>query len=256
MTGLKLFLARMNGWALSLLLHGGVALLAGVSVFTTYIGGGSGRGSGASGISLTPSFAATLRDGNEQILSGAVLPDTAHYGRLTEDTVPEPIAEEIPIPPVLFDVFAVGSEEPAPVAPAFLDPLQSRPGAVEGRTTKLPAPSASSDEGSGGSSDGDDDGNGEGDGSGDGEATGVYTPAPAYPKEARRRNIEGSVLVELAIASDGTCALQRIVESSGYRPLDDAVQNAVTHWKYRSSDEDGRPDTTTKRIRFTFKLGR
>lgn len=252
MVGLKGFLGRINGWALSLLLHGGVGLLAGLSVFSTYAGGGSGRGRGESGAFSISSFAATIRDGDEQVLSGAVFPDLAQFGRLTEEAIPEPIAEEPPLPPVSFDVFAVGSADPAPPPPVFADPLLARAGAAEGRSVKLPPASGDA----GGSGDGDGEGDGEGDGSGDGNATGLYTPAPAYPKEARRRNIEGSVLVELAIASDGSCSLSRIVESSGFRPLDAAVENAVSHWKYLPSEEDGRPDSTTKRIRFTFRLGR
>jgi protein TonB len=266
MLGSKQILVKLNGWALSLALHGGIALVAGLSVFTVHVTGGSGRGSGgAEGGMVTQSFAATLRDGDEQVLSGTVLPDVAQYGRLTsEDTTLEPLTEEPALPTIPFDVFAVGSSEPAPVnpEPAPAEPLPTRPGAAEGRTTKLPpAPAAGNGQegsngssGLGGSGGGDADGNGSGDGSGDGNATGVYTPAPSYPSEARRRNIEGSVLVEYAIAADGTCAVRKIVESSGFEPLDIAVEKAVCTWKYRPSDEDHRPDLTTKRIRFTFRL--
>ena len=63
------------------------------------------------------------------------------------------------------------------------------------------------------------------------------------------------MLVQVAIASDGTCAVRKIVESSGFRPLDDAVEKTVAHWKYRPAGDDGRPPVTLKRIRFTFKLG-
>jgi TonB family protein len=255
-------LSRLNGWALSLLLHGGVALVAGVSVFTVHVNGGSGRGSGGTdGGIVTRSFAATLRDGDEQVISGTVLPDVAHFGRLTsEEATLEAIAEEPPIPTVPFDVFAVGSSESvAQIPPTLPEPPPERPGSADGRTVQLPPASAAGNgqegsEGSaglGGSGGGDADGNGDGEGSGDGHATGVYTPPPPYPNEARRRHIEGSVVVELKIASDGSCAVRKIVESSGYRPLDAAVENAVCRWKYNPSEEDAR----TKRVRFTFKLG-
>jgi TonB family protein len=268
MAFVKTVLSRLNGVALSLLLHGGVALIAGVSFLTVHAGGGSGRGSGGmeGGMGIQ-SFAATLRDGDEQVLSGTVLPDVAQYGRLTsDDSTLEPLTEEPALPPVSFDIFAVGASEPAPVVPppSLPKPTPTRPGAADdGRATQLPPATAAGNgqegtEGSaglGGSGGGEADGNGSGEGSGDGNATGVYTPAPAYPTEARRRNIEGSVLAELAIASDGSCALRKIVESSGFGPLDEAVQKTVCHWKYRPSDDDGRPELTTKRIRFTFKLG-
>ncbi len=82
------------------------------------------------------------------------------------------------------------------------------------------------------------------------------TPPPAYPSDARRRNIEGSVLVELAIARDGSCEVRRVVESSGFVSLDEAVEKTVVQWKYRPADVDGRPESFTKRLRFTFRLSR
>jgi len=207
------------------------------------------------------SYPATVHS-DEPLISGTLLPDVAHYPRLTSEDQPvEPLAEEPPTPPVPFDVFSVSSSEPPPTLPEpALNPPSDRPAPPEARTVKLPPDSGDGGDnrpvGAGGSGGGESTGNGTGDGSGDGNATGVYTPAPRYPSEARRRNIEGSVRVELDIAADGSCALRRIVESSGYRPFDTAVEEAVKSWKYRPADEDGRPGLITKLIRFTFKLGR
>lgn len=269
MSGLKVFLSRMNGWALSLLLHGGVAAIAGLSVFTVHLSGGSGRSSGgASGTGMTTeSFAATLRNSDESVVSGTMLPDLAQYSRLTSEETPlENVAEELPAPSIPFNVFSVGSFDPPVAHDSEIppDPTIGHPGPVEGRTDKLPAaagdgrPEGSAGAGGqGGSGGGDNSGNGAGEGSenGDGKMTGVYTPAPAYPSEARRRNIEGSVLVELAIASDGSCELRRIVQSSGFAAFDTAVERTVRAWKYLPASEDGRPAVSTRRMRFTFKLG-
>ena len=271
MTGSKLFLARLNGWALSLALHGGIAFVAALSVFGVHVSGGSGSASGgmaASGMALQ-SFAATLRSSDDQTVSGTTLGDPPQYGRLSSEETPlEPATEALPEPRTPFDVFSVGSSDASATPPAPTpNPLNSRPAATDGRATKLPAVSGgegSGDQneegssGSGGSGGGDSSGNGAGQGSGDGDgsATEVFTPAPAYPSEARRRNIEGSVLVELLIQADGSCAVRKVVESSGFAPLDDAVQATVNHWKYRPADTDGRSESLTKRIRFVFKLGR
>jgi TonB family protein len=262
MTGLNFLLSRMNGWALSLLLHGGVAALAAISVFSAQMGGSGRTGDGSSGaMRAMDSYPATFRS-DEPLISGAVLPDVAHYAKLASEEQPvEPVTEEPPTPPVPFDVFSVGASEPRPAAPEpVLDPPSDRPVSSDARTVKLPPSTGDGGDGtpagSGGSGGGESGGNGAGDGSGDGNATGVYTPAPRYPSEARRRNIEGSVRVELAIAADGSCALRRIVESSGYTPFDTAVVETVKTWKYRPADEDGRPELITKLIRFTFKLGR
>jgi len=262
MSPLKLLLARLNGWALSLLLHGGVAALAALSVFHSQMGGSGRSGDGGSGpIGARDAYPATFRS-EETLISGTVEPDIAHYSKLTSEEQPlEPLAEVPPTPPVPFDVFSVGSSEPEPVIPEPVhNPPSDRPIPSDGRTVKLPPPPGNNGDGgqagSGGSGGGDSGGNGLGDGSGDGNATGVYTPAPRYPSEARRRNLEGSVRVELAIAADGSCALRRIVESSGYTPFDAAVEETVKTWKYRPADEDGRPELITKLVRFTFKLGR
>jgi len=260
MSGFKLVLARMNGWALSLLLHGGVAALAALSVFHAQMGGSGRSGDGGSGpMGARDAYPAVVRS-DEPLISGTLLPDVAQYPKLTSEDQPvEPVTEELPTPPVPFDVFAVGASEPQPTLPEpVLNPPSDRPAPSEGRAVKLP-PGSGGDggqAGSGGSGGGNSGGNGTGDGSGDGNATGVYTPAPSYPSEARRRNIEGSVRVELAVAADGSCALRRIVESSGYPPFESAVEETVKTWKYRSADEDGRPELITKFVRFTFKLGR
>jgi len=269
MIGSKVLLVRMNGWALSLALHGGVAFVAALSVFGVHVSGGSGSSAGgiAGSRMTTQSYAATLRDTDEQVVSGTPLGDPPQYGRLSaEETILEPVSEELPEPKTPFDVFSVGSSDTSPTPATLPSPLpsNSRPGSVEGRATPLPAASGDGNDGSEGSSgsggssgdEGASNGSGQGNGDGDGSATEVYTPAPAYPSEARRRNIEGSVLVELVIGADGSCAVRKVVESSGFAPLDDAVQATVNHWKYRSADADGRSETLTKRIRFVFKLGR
>lgn len=270
------WISKLNGWALSLLLHGLVAALAALSVLGVSSGGGSGWGSGGGatgGGGSLDAHEASLR--SENIVSGEPLGDPVQYGRLTED-VQDPLpADELPPPVRPFDVFAVGAAEvPPPATPPVLsDPLQSRPAPAAERAAKLPAAGTTDGPGSdpdnlpgnaddagpggpGGSGGGSSGGSGQGQGAGmgDGQATGVYTPAPAYPGDARRLRIQGAVLVELAIDADGGCTLGRIVESSGSDLLDNAAAAAVSRWKYRSASADGRPDRTTKRIRFVFKL--
>jgi protein TonB len=275
-------LAKLNGWALSLVLHGAVGVLAALSAFSLSTrdgGSGWGGGGGAAGGGSAPdTYEAGLH--SEEIVSGERLDDPAQFGHLTED-VPEPDVAEEPTPPVpAFDVFGFGSSETLPPqpAPVVSDPLTSRPVSAEERSVKLPPPTGQdgsqngpgtqSDSpagtakdagpgGPGGSGGGALGGTGKGEGTGVGDAiaTEVYTPTPAYPSDARRRNIQGIVLVELEIESDGTCRCQRIVESSGCDSLDDAVTKTVSHWKYRSASADGRPDVISKRVRFVFRLG-
>ncbi|HLY11089.1 MAG TPA: hypothetical protein VKW04_17435, partial [Planctomycetota bacterium] len=220
MTRVEGWLAKLNGWALSLVLHGAVGALAALSVFgITSTDGGSGRGSGGgpAGGGSKDTYETSLH--SEELVSGEHLDDPSQYGRITED-VPDPaLSEEAPPPVIPFDVFAVGSSEvpPPQTPPPLVDPLESRPAPAADRGAKLPAGSAqdgpgtdtdspagnaetSGSGGPGGSGGGalGGIGQGEGTGSGDGKATEVYTPRPAYPSDARRRNIQGVVLVDLA----------------------------------------------------------
>ena len=64
MTGPKLLTWKLNGWALSLMLHGGLAAIAGLSVFTVQMDGGSGNG-GNGGLGHAQSFPAIFRSGEE-----------------------------------------------------------------------------------------------------------------------------------------------------------------------------------------------
>jgi protein TonB len=278
MTGVFRFLPRLQGWAVSLILHGLVGGLAAISAFGVHLSsGGSGSGDGggpAGGGGSYESYPASMR--SEDVVSGEPVGDPAQFGHVTEDSVLDATAEEIPAPALPFDVFAVGATEiQPPPTPLLNDPLTSRPGTAADRGAKLPpaaegpqGPGTEKDSspgeaenpgvgGLGGTGGGTSGGEGKGDGSGvgDGSATEVYAPAPAYPSDARRRNIQGIVLVELAIASDGSVVVQRVVESSGCESLDHAVEATCSRWKYRPAEIDGRPSLMTKRVRFVFKLG-
>lgn len=85
-------------------------------------------------------------------------------------------------------------------------------------------------------------------------ATEVHTPAPRYPSIARRRGYEGVSVVEFEIRKDGTCGRIQVVSSSGYSSLDNAAITAVETWKFRPALRDNIPVSTTKRVRFVFKL--
>lgn len=55
--------------------------------------------------------------------------------------------------------------------------------------------------------------------------------APQYPTASRVLNQEGTVVVSLTIATDGTGLNSRVGHSSGYPRLDQAVLDAVTVWR-------------------------
>lgn len=57
-------------------------------------------------------------------------------------------------------------------------------------------------------------------------------PAPDYPDSARRRRIEGTVLVRIEVNIDGHATGCRIVQSSGCLALDQAALAAARHWQF------------------------
>lgn len=77
----------------------------------------------------------------------------------------------------------------------------------------------------------------------------VDAPPPDYPRLARRRGWEGSVLLELTLAADGSVHEVRVLESSARDVLDEAALGAVRTWRF----VPGRAGRTA-RHRVTFQL--
>jgi len=58
-------------------------------------------------------------------------------------------------------------------------------------------------------------------------------PEPPYPQEARRAHEEGTVLLRVLVRPDGGVAAVELVQSSGYRTLDDSALRTVReHWTF------------------------
>ena len=57
-------------------------------------------------------------------------------------------------------------------------------------------------------------------------------PPPEYPARARRRHLQGTVILEVSVTNDGKVAQLRINESSGHKILDRAALKAVKGWLF------------------------
>jgi protein TonB len=81
----------------------------------------------------------------------------------------------------------------------------------------------------------------------------IENAPPPYPAAARRRGIEGEVVVEIEVRADGTCGEASLVECTS--PLfGEAVLSAVRGWKFLPAHQDGRPIAVSHRVRFIFRL--
>jgi len=65
-------------------------------------------------------------------------------------------------------------------------------------------------------------------------------PAPGYPRDALRRRIEGTVLLQVLVDVDGRPLDVRVQESSGNRQLDEAARlQVLKRWSFRPATRDG-----------------
>ena len=80
-------------------------------------------------------------------------------------------------------------------------------------------------------------------------------PAPAYPRDALRGGITGTVLLEVLVDVDGSPLKVTIHRSSGNRELDRAAQQQVQkHWRFRPASRNGAAVQAIGIVPIDFKL--
>jgi protein TonB len=82
----------------------------------------------------------------------------------------------------------------------------------------------------------------------------LNNPKPAYPLAARRRGIEGRVLVSAHVHADGACAEVRLKRSSGHSLLDESALNAVRRWRFLPARRAGAPIDSWVDVPVSFRL--
>jgi protein TonB len=75
-----------------------------------------------------------------------------------------------------------------------------------------------------------------------------------YPDEAIRRRLEGEVLLELRVATDGTVLDVKVLRSSGHPVLDRAAVAAVKKWKGQPAMRGGKAVESVERLPVNFRL--
>ena len=86
------------------------------------------------------------------------------------------------------------------------------------------------------------------------EAEPLETPPPSYPPSARRRGLEGRVVLDLTIDAGGRIVAVALVRSSGVGSLDDAAREAVAGWRFRPAHRDGQPVESRRQVPIRFQL--
>jgi TonB family protein len=75
---------------------------------------------------------------------------------------------------------------------------------------------------------------------------------PEYPVEAKKHNLEGTVVLLATIGKDG--AVERVERISGNAMLAGAASRSVRSWQYRPASVNGKPVEARARIVLNFSL--
>jgi protein TonB len=175
----------------------------------------------------------------------------------TPDPAPPPPPPPAPTPPVV-----------APVVSVPADPAD-RVGVTTDTTVTAPSNGPGTDGGTGtgqGSGSGEGNGKGIGDGSIAGTGGGPYRPGsgitppslqrevkPIYSEEGRRRGVEGDVVMEVVVRSDGAVGSVRILQGLG-SGLDQRATDAVRQWRFSPARRLGTPVDVLVEVAVEFRL--
>ena len=79
-------------------------------------------------------------------------------------------------------------------------------------------------------------------------------PKPFYPAAARRRGMEGTVLLQVEVNERGKVSFIELKKSSGYRLLDNAAISTVKQWQFIPAKDDNRVVVSRVEVPVRFKL--
>lgn len=170
---------------------------------------------------------------------------------------PPPVPHADPAPPVV-----------APVVPVPADPID-RAGVLSESPSESPSRGPGEGGGSGtgtGTGTGEGAGAGIGPGSGGGTGGGPYRPGagitppelvhevkPQYTDEARRRSIEGEVVLEVIVQANGSVGRVRVLQGLG-AGLDQRAVEAVRRWRFSPARRRGSPVDVLVEVAVDFRL--
>lgn len=82
------------------------------------------------------------------------------------------------------------------------------------------------------------------------------TPPPLnYPSMALDRNWQGTLVVAVEILEDGTVGRWKVMESSGYKALDESAVRSVLKWRFEPARKRNQPMVSCIQIPIRFVIG-
>lgn len=80
-----------------------------------------------------------------------------------------------------------------------------------------------------------------------------YEVKPVYTEEARRRRVEGDVVLEVIVLADGTIGTVRVLRGLGYG-LDETAVRAMREWRFHPAQRHGEPVDVVVEVAMEFRL--
>lgn len=77
---------------------------------------------------------------------------------------------------------------------------------------------------------------------------------PLYPRLARQRRQQGTVVIEIQLGRNGEQVARQLLQSSGVDSLDNAALAAVKDWQFLPYRENGRPRQSRVQLPIRFAL--
>ena len=77
---------------------------------------------------------------------------------------------------------------------------------------------------------------------------------PAYPSDARRKGIQGTVLLSVRVSHEGMAETVHIERSSGSGILDEAARVAVTSWRFVPARRGGQSVAANVTVPIVFRI--
>jgi protein TonB len=81
----------------------------------------------------------------------------------------------------------------------------------------------------------------------------AYKVEPEYAEEARLAKYQGTVVVSVVVAADGTAQDMKVVRGLGLG-LDEQALKAIGEWRFTPGTKDGQPVPVVATIEVNFRL--
>ena len=81
-----------------------------------------------------------------------------------------------------------------------------------------------------------------------------HNPKPRYPGLARRRGWQGIVRLDVDVNEDGDVAAVRLLQSCGFKLLDNSAIKTVKSWRFTPGTKEGKTSSSTVIIPIHFRL--